>query len=209
MKEYKGKIILTSIVTCLPIVVGLLLWNRLPDRMATHFGAGNVPDGWSSKEFAVFGLPLILTALHIFTIIVTLNDPKKKNIGSKMLSLIFWIVPVISCIICLVTYSYSLEIKINIGLIVNLCVGVTFVLLGNYMSKNRQNYTVGIRLPWTLNSQENWNRTHRLASVLWVIAGIIFIINSFLENSIVMIAVLIIITVIPAVYSFVLHQKGI
>ena len=89
MKENRMKIIITSLITLAPILIGVLFWNRLPDQIATHFGQGNVPDGWSSKPMAVFGLPLILVALHLFCIFITLNDPKKKNIGRKILPIIF------------------------------------------------------------------------------------------------------------------------
>ena len=73
MKEYRGKIILTSVVTVLPIVIGLLLWNRLPDTIATHFTFDNVANGWSSKPFTVLGLPIILTVLHLVAVTVSLN----------------------------------------------------------------------------------------------------------------------------------------
>lgn len=212
MKElrlHRKKLILTTILTCFPMLVGLLLWNRLPDTIATHFGTDNTPNGWSSKPFAVIGLPLLLTALHLFAVTVTLHDPKRKNIGAKIFGLIFWIIPAVSMICCLATYAYALALPVDIGLLVNLLVGIVFILLGNYMSKNHQNYTVGIRLPWTLDSTENWNKTHRLASVLWIIAGIVFIANSFFQYTFVTLAVIAAAAIVPMVYSFILHTKGI
>ena len=97
MKEYK-EMMITSLITILPMFVGLLLWNRLPDTMATHFGSDNTPNGWSSKTFAVIGLPLFLLLLHWFSVGVTLNDPKKKNIGKMMFTVVFWIIPIVSVI---------------------------------------------------------------------------------------------------------------
>lgn len=79
MKKYKKQLILSSIVTLLPILIGLFLWNRLPDTIATHFGSDNVANGWSSKPFVVFGLPLILLGIHLFCLFTTMNDPKKKH----------------------------------------------------------------------------------------------------------------------------------
>lgn len=209
LRPYRKKLILTTLLTCFPILVGLLLWNRLPDTVATHFGTNNAPDGWSSKAFAVIGLPLLLTVVHLFAVTVTLHDPKKKNIGTKIFGLIFWTVPAVSMICCLSTYAYALGIPVDIGRIVHLLVGAVFILLGNYMSKNHQNYTVGIRLPWTLDSAENWNRTHRLASVLWIIAGIVFIANGFFQNTFVTFAVIAAAVIVPMAYSFILHTKGI
>ena len=207
MKQYKGKIILTSIITLLPMMVGVLLWNKLPDTVATHFGSNGEANGWSSKAFAVFGLPAFLFVVHIFCVAVTLNDPKKRNIGKMMLTMIFWIVPVCSIIANGSTFAYALGIQVDFNLVVGGMLGILFLVLGNYMSKNQQNYTVGIRLPWTLNSEENWNKTHRLASKLWVAAGIVFLLNIFLRSDVILIGALVLTVVIPAVYSFILYKK--
>ena len=83
MKSYKKTIIITTLITLLPILFGLALWNKLPDTIATHWGADVQANGWSSKAFAVFGLPCILAVTHLFTVCVTLNDPKKNNIHKK------------------------------------------------------------------------------------------------------------------------------
>ena len=66
-KKYKTTLILTTLISLFPMVIGLLLWNRMPDTIATHFGTNNVPNGWSSKTMAVIGIPLLLAALQIFT----------------------------------------------------------------------------------------------------------------------------------------------
>lgn len=208
MKENKSKVIITSIVTVFPMFIGFLLWNRLPEKIATHFGSEGA-DGWSTKLFAVVIFPLILLVIHLFCLGVTLNDPKKRNIGNMMMSVIFWIVPVVSLVSNLSIYGYALGMDLNIDMIVGILVGVMFLLLGNYMSKSHQNYTVGIKLPWTLNSEENWNRTHRLAGKLWIFAGILFIGNIFFQNWQIPFVVTIAVVIIPMIYSFLLYKKGI
>ena len=208
MKENKSKVIITSIVTVFPMFIGFLLWNRLPEKIATHFGSEGA-DGWSTKLFAVVISPLILLVIHLFCLGVTLNDPKKRNIGNMMMSVIFWIVPVVSLVSNLSIYGYALGMDLNIDMIVGILVGVMFLLLGNYMSKSHQNYTVGIKLPWTLNSEENWNRTHRLAGKLWIFAGILFIGNIFFQNWQIPFVVTIAVVIIPMIYSFLLYKKGI
>lgn len=208
MKENKSKVIITSIVTVFPMFIGFLLWNRLPEKIATHF-SGGVADGWSTKLSAVVFLPIVLLVIHLFCLGVTLNDPKKRNIGNMMMSVIFWIVPVVSLVSNLSIYGYALGMDLNIDMIVGILVGVMFLLLGNYMSKSHQNYTVGIKLPWTLNSEENWNRTHRLAGKLWIFAGILFIGNIFFQNWQIPFVVTIAVVIIPMIYSFLLYKKGI
>ena len=208
MKENRMKIIITSLITLAPILIGVLFWNRLPDQIATHFGQGNVPDGWSSKPMAVFGLPLILVALHLFCIFITLNDPKKKNIGRKILPIIFWMIPIISLLVNSATYGIALGLKIDIELIVSLLLGLLFIIFGNYMSKIRQNYTVGIRLPWTLRSEDNWDKTHRLAGKLWIVGGVLVLFNVFLKWTGFLIGILLVIVFVPMVYSYALYWKA-
>ena len=209
LKKYKKTLIITSIITISPMLVGLLLWNRLPDMIATHFGSDNTVDGWSSKPFAVFGLPLILLAIHLLCVFVTSADPKRKNISDKFFKWILWIVPIISVAACLACYAVSLGVNVDMGMTVNILVGIVFIIVGNYMHKVKPNYTVGIKLPWTLNSEENWNRTHRMASWFWMIAGIIFIVNAILQIEWFIIPVLVILLVVPIVYSYLLYRKGI
>ena len=92
IKANKNTLLITSIVTMLPVLAGVLLWNRLPDMMATHFGADNQADGLSSKAFAVFGIPLIGLVILWVAAFVTAHDPKKQHISPKMFSLVLWII---------------------------------------------------------------------------------------------------------------------
>ena len=216
MKKYKTTIIITTLITLLPIVIGLFLWNKLPDTLATHWGSDGTANGWSSKTFSVFGMPLILTAIHVLCLFVTLNDPKKKNIHKKPMALIFWLVPVISLLANCSTYLIALGVDFSIEIFISALIGVFFIVLGNYMPKLQQNYTIGIKLPWTLNSEENWNRTHRLGGKLYIVMGIAMILMSFIDSLLgseaaawIILSVITIGAIIPAAYSFYLYKKGI
>lgn len=210
LKKNKGYLILTGIITLLPILLGILLWNRLPETMATHFGSNGEANGWSSRGFAVFGLPLFLLAIHALCASVTAFDPRRRNISDKMYHLILWICPVCSLFCGAGIYTYALGLNLNFSMAVELFIGLLFIIIGNYLPKCRQNYTVGIKLPWTLADEENWNRTHRLAGFIWVPCGIIFIINSFLQigTAYVFFILLGVMVLVPAVYSFVYYQKN-
>lgn len=209
MKQYMKTIILTCVITVFPMVIGLLLWNKMPDTVVTHWGAGNEANGWSSKVFAVFGMPILMTAVQFLCVVFTVNDPKKKNISHKMLTLVFWIIPVISWVCCLMIYGNAAGIKTDVGLITNLIIGVLFILIGNYIPKSKQSYTVGIKLPWTLDSEENWNRTSRLAGKLWIVGGLLFCVNAFFQMEAVLFAVILLLVLVPVVYSFTLYKRGI
>ena len=201
--------IITSIIILTPIVAGLLLWNQLPAEMATHFGSDGEPDGWSSKEFAVIGLPLFLLAVHWFCAAFTGVDPKKENISNKMMTLVLWICPVIAIVGDGSMYLYALNNSINTTIIGVILVGCLLLVLGNYMPKMKQSYTLGIKLPWTLNSEENWNRTHRLAGWITMLAGVIVLIGGFTEQFWTVFVAIALVAVVPTIYSYVLYKKGV
>lgn len=209
IKKNLKTMIITSIIILAPIVVGLMLWDQLPAEMATHFGEDGQPNGWSSKPFTVFGLPLILLAVHWFCVAFTDADPKNKNISNKMMMLILWICPVVSIMGCGSTYMYALDNSINTTTTATLFMGCVFLVIGNYMPKMKQSYTIGIKLPWTLESEENWNRTHRLAGYTFMLGGIVTILAGFMQQFWLIMVGLFVASMIPTIYSYVLYKKGI
>ncbi len=208
MKINKKLLFITTIIILLPIVIGLILWEQLPAEMATHWGFDNQPNSWSSKGFTVFGIPGIMAALHVFCLVATYADPKKNNIGGKAIGIVYWIIPAVSLVVTSFTYIYALGTEVNIGMICCLLIGILFVVLGNYLPKAKQNFTFGYKIPWTLYSEDNWNKTHRLAGWLMVACGFVFIVNAFVLSKWVFFVCLVAI-VVPIIYSFILYKKGI
>ena len=209
IKRNLKTMIVTSIVTLIPILVGIILWDQLPDQMATHFGANGQPDDWSSKEFVVFGLPLLLVALQWIIAGITSTDPKKQNISDKMFSLMLWLVPAVSIVGCGSTYAYELYDSINILTIGTALLGMVLLITGNFMPKMKQSYTLGMRFSWTLNSEENWRRTHRLGGYVWMISGILTVCLGLLNMTQFVLPIIFFTAIIPAIYSFVLYKKGV
>ena len=209
LKANKRTLIVASIVTVLPILAGLYFWGRLPDMMATHFATNGQADRFSSKAVAVFGFPLALLGLEWLGALVTSRDPKRQNISPKMFSLALWLVPAVSLAASASMYAYNLGYQTGVIFWSELIMGALFIVLGNYLPKARQNYTIGIRIPWTLANEENWNRTHRLAGFLWVAGGIITLIAAL--TGLIKITWLVVMfsamAVIPCVYSFLLHTR--
>ena len=207
-KELKKTLTLTTIITLLPILVGLIYWNQLPDKMATHFDMEGTPNGWSSKWFAVIGIPIFLALVNVLCTILTETDPRRHKYPEKMMKLVYWICPVISWVCAGTVISYGLGMEFfNMPQFASFFVGILFVVIGNYLPKVKQNYYMGIKLPWTYSDEENWNRTHRMAGKLWVAGGIVILLNVFLGISGLEILVLILMVVIPTVYSFLYSRK--
>ena len=182
MKNYKKMGLLTIVVTLLPILLGLLLWSKLPDQVPMHWGINGEVDGWESKARAVFFMPCFCAAMQLFLLVMTSIDPRKKAIHRKPMMVVIWLIPVLSLVMNVAIYLIALGFKVNMVEIILVLLGAFFVLLGNYMPKLKKNYTVGIKVPWALNSEENWIRTHRFGGKVYVVTGIVCIITGLLVN---------------------------
>ena len=207
IRQHKKMILLTSIITLFPIFIGLLLWNQLPDSLATHWGINNEPNGYASKTFAVFGLPLIMLLGHAVSVIAMNIDPKVKNISEKVYFVILWIIPLLSLFVCNVLYGYNLGYQLDMGFFSSLLIGVLYIILGNFIPKIKQNYTIGFRVSWALNDADNWFNTHRFGGKCMVIGGIVLIITSPLKNIWIIIAAAIIPCILPVIYSYLYYRK--
>ena len=174
--------LLTIVVTLLPILLGLLLWSKLPDQVPMHWGINGEVDGWESKARAVFFMPCFCAAMQLFLLVMTSIDPRKKAIHRKPMMVVIWLIPVLSLVMNVAIYLIALGFKVNMVEIILVLLGAFFVLLGNYMPKLKKNYTVGIKVPWALNSEENWIRTHRFGGKVYVVTGIVCIIIGLLVN---------------------------
>lgn len=209
IKQYPKKILLTSIVTLFPIIIGMLLWNQLPDLIATHFNANNQPDGYSSKMFAVFGFPVIILVIHLIFVIIMSIDPKSKNINKKIFSIVLWICPFVSLLICNALYGYTLGYLTNIDFLASFLIGIFFIVLGNFIPKIKPNYTIGFRIPWALVDPDNWYHTHRFGGKCMVIGGALLIITAPFFNILVLLVLVIIPCFLPVIYSYLYYRKKI
>ncbi len=214
IKKNKSKVILSAIIILLPILFGIMMWNDLPNTMTTHFGADGNADGFSGKAFAVFGLPCILLAFHFVCLLFTLLDKQQKEQSPKALGMIFWIVPVISLLVNGMMYRAAFGKEVDTSFFTPALIGLMFILMGNYFPKIKQNRTLGIKVPWALHNEENWNKTHRLGGKIYVIGGLVLLFSVFLPlNAMIwiMVSVITAIAVIPTAYSYYLykqHQKA-
>lgn len=202
---------LTTIVCLLPLILSVALYNKLPELVPIHFNYEGVPNNYAPKAVAAFGLPVLMAVINLFVHFKVNNDPKKMNVSSALKYLGKWSIPVVSVILMNATLFISLGYNIPIKVISLSVVGVIIVAFGNYLPKCKQNYTIGIRLPWTLNSEENWNKTHHMSGYLWIIGGICMIlgINIQIQGIPLILIVILIIIAVPFFYSYWLYKKGI
>ena len=210
LKENKWKILLSTLATFIPMFVGMILWNKLPDPMPIHWNAMGEVDGWASKAVAVFGMPAILAALNLVCHIATGSDKKNKNQSKKVVSIIFWLVPIIANVTCTMVYLTAMNIEVNTLNIAAALLGIVFAIIGNYLPKCKLNYTIGIKIVWTLESEVNWLATHRVAGRVWLGGGIIIALSALLPTNIlvwVVLPVLVLMAAIPLIYSYVFFRR--
>lgn len=207
IKKFKGALIVTSLTMLLPILVGLLLWDKLPEQVPSHWGINGEVDGWCSKTQAVFLMPCVMLAMHWLCVLVSYLDPKKVDYNKKSFLLVLWICPVINLLLNTLVYATALGYAINVEIILPLFMGVLFLLIGNYLPKCKQSYTLGIKLPWTLHNEENWNKTHRFSGKVWVTGAIVILATAFLGSFWILLGVLIVMVALPTIYSDCLHRK--
>ena len=210
MKNSKWELLLTSLVCLLPLPVGAALYPRLPEIMVTHWNFSGNANGWSSRAATVFGLPLFILALHLVCFYAESRETK-KNTNPVLRTVLLWFCPAVSLLGGAVTLGTGLGYEMHISTVVPVFGGLLFLILGNYLPKIRQNRTMGIKLPWTLQSEENWTRTHRLAGFLWVAGGLLLILLTLLGlgSTWVYAAVTAAMVLIPGFYSWELHRKGV
>lgn len=211
MKLNKKLMILTTVLCLLPMLAGAAVYNRLPMQIATSFGLDGRPNGYSGRAFTVFGLPCLMAALNLFLHVVVAKDPKRANAGTAMKTICLWLPPMLTILLYALTVSTALGYDTRVDTLIPCLTGVLLVLVGNYLPKTRQNRTMGIRVKWTLESEENWNRTHRMTGFVWVAGGFAFLLLTLLHlwNGWLLTAFLAVIILIPMLYSWQLHKKGI
>ncbi len=208
-KKINLSMVLTTIICLLPVILSVILYSQLPDKIPIHFNISGQPDNYAAKFVACFILPFAFAILNLFVHFILNSDPKKANSSETMKTISKWIIPVLSVICLPISLFLSLGKNIPVHIIIPALVGVLILVCGNYLPKNRQNYTVGIKLPWTLHSEENWNKTHRMAGFLWMIGGAIIIIISFFQfiNIAIVLVIVIILTIVPVIYSYILYRR--
>ncbi len=199
-----------------PLVYLALAWNKLPDQVVMHFDWSGKPDRYGSKNELLI-LTLALTAFTPVLYFILSNiykiDPKKNAAENKnrLRSLAYGLVVFMSALLCMIIYSsVKGNLSFNTGIILA-GTGLLFAFIGNYMHNIKPNYFAGFRLPWTLENEENWKRTHALGGKLWFGGGLLLaVLCLFLPPKIatvVFIIVMIIITFIPIIFSYRLFRE--
>lgn len=204
MKFIKYKtLIVTSLVCLLPVLLGVALWEKLPDTMAIHFDINNNPDNFAPKSFVVFGLPVLMVLLQIFCCFINDVNAKKHGERKKFEMATKWIIPVMSIILQTVTLGYGLGWNVDIRKVAMLIVGGVLLVVGNYLPKFDyiKNYDI---------NAEKARKINRFIGFETVVLGILFLISILLPPvfSVACLFLMIPYVIIGIVYGIKVGKKG-
>ena len=196
-------------------IAGLLLWNQLPEQMASHWNINDQVDGYMSKFWGVFMMPLITLGMFLLFLIIPSINPLKANIAKfRGVFNLF-----ITFIMGFMIYIHALTLAWNLGYTgfkmstsMLPALGLLFIFIGFMLRKAKRNFFIGIRTPWTLSSDYVWDKTHQLGAVLFMTSGALAFIGSFFGGMAAfwfLFAPLMGSTIFLLVYSYVLYQREI
>ena len=205
--------IVVLIMIAVATVAGLLLWNRLPDEMASHWNANDQVDGYLPKVWGVFLLPLIGLGMFALLRVVPFIDPLKANIAQFRETLNLFIVLIVAFFVYLygLTLAWNLgynNFRMSAGMLP--AIGLLLIFIGFIMRRAKRNFFIGIRTPWTLSSDAVWNETHRIGAVLFIISGALAFLGGFFGGQVafwMFFAPLMGSTLFLLVYSYVLYRR--
>ena len=192
-----------------PFIISAVFYTRLPDQVPTHWNAANEINGYSSRLMACFGIPAFMLAMAVLVNVSYFVDPKRANIARsrELRQIVRWFIVLLAILVQIITVSAGLGREINVGLLTSVPIGLLFIAIGNYMPRCYQNYVLGIKLPWTLANEENWNKTHHVAGFVWTAGGILMVVCGALGKSVMYFVIVIAVILIPTVYSYLLYRR--
>lgn len=194
-------------------IAAFLIYPKMPDMVPIHWNIQGEVDGYGSRFFGTFLMPLVNLGMYVLLLVTPKLDPKRANyekFGSSYRIIRFTLHLFFALIFALTVYA-SLGHPIDVSLWIPAGVSVLFIILGNVMGRVRHNYFVGFKFPWTLASEEVWQRTHRFGSKLMVLGGVFALVSVFLTEGnfrfILMMTGIMLPTIITTVYSYVIYRQ--
>ena len=212
MKKTTKTQIFISILSFLPLILILAVYSKLPDKVPMQWDFGGYVRYDDKNNLFLMAIMAIVFAV-MFPLLPKI-DPKKKNYdkfgssyqGFQIFIMLFLLFVTAFCII-----EAFRPNTLNVPMLACILLGVLFAVIGNMMPRFRSNWFCGIRTPWTMSSDENWTKTHRLGGRMFFIAGIIILFYALVPSqyfhSEVIAVVLIIACIVPSVYSYLLYKK--
>ncbi len=211
MKKDKMFVIIVTAIIVISIVASLILYSRLPEKMASHWNARGEVDDYMPRIWGAFLMPVVMLLLALLLFFIPKIDPLKQNI-LKFKDYYYAFITFLSAYLLLVHLHillWNAGIKISINISMSILSGPLFYFVGILLEKAKRNWFIGIRTPWTLSSDTVWEKTHKQGSVLFKICGVLSVIGAFFGRFAVyfIIVPVLAVSLYLIVYSYVEFQK--
>ncbi len=192
-------------------LVGAATYSQMPEQMATHWNSSGVADGYSGKFVGVWGLPLVMLGTYLLLVFLPYIDPNRKNI-ERFSKQWFWFIAIFEGFFL---YLYVLSLwwngvgEFNFGKPLIGAIGVLFIVLSRLIAVAKQNYTIGIRTPWTLANETSWDKTHSLGAKLFLGLGLLTLLGIIkpVIGVVVLIGGAVLVLIISMVYSYQIYKQ--
>jgi len=189
-------------------IASAVVFPRLPETMPTHFDMSGQPNGWSSRLFGAWVVPLFLILMWGLLRVLPTIDPRGSNYakfggafdGMIVSIMLFMLALHIVMLRAALGYPAAMQRVVPIG------VGVLLAVIGNLLPRARPNWFIGIRTPWTLSSDRVWEKTHRFGGHVFVAGGILIVLAALVTEQwahIVLVTVVLLCTAAVFIYSYV------
>lgn len=203
--------IIAFLIVAASFVAGVYFYPLLPNRVASHWGIDGEVDGYVSRFWGAYLMPIVGAGLWLLLLIVLRVDPKKHNI-EKFLKHFDWFIVLLFLFLA---YLFGLVLIWNLGYSFELirwlspAFTILFFSAGVLISNAKMNWTIGIRTPWTLSSEKVWNKTHKTGGILFRISGILALFGTLLPRHAAwfILAPVIVSAVIVVVQSYVEYHR--
>ena len=186
MKVFAPQELIPVLLIAATAAAGFAVYNQLPNLVPTHWGISGEVDGWSNRSFFVWWFPAFMLFLHLVLTFIPLIDPRRENIvaAAREYFILRTSFVVFLCVLYISMLSSALGFAVNIKIVVMLCTALLLFILGSLLPAFKRNYTIGIRLPWTLESDEVWDAVHRTGKTVFRALAAIVAVLAFLPDRI-------------------------
>lgn len=183
MKFKKTDLIIISLIL-FSFIIGIYLYPKMPERMASHWNIKGEADDYLSKFWGLFLIPLISIGLFLLYLTIPKIDPLKENIKKfrEYFDGFFILLFLFLFYVYLLTIFWNLGLKFNIAQAIVPALAILFYYCGVLLEKAKRNWFIGIKTPWTLSSDKVWDKTHRLGGKLFKITGLFVLLGIFFKE---------------------------
>lgn len=207
----KNIIIVNLLIIFLSFLIGVYFYPRMPELIASHWNSQGQVDGYMSKFWGLFIMPLVSFGLLLLLLFVPKLDPLKANIKKFRIYYDFFILIFVLFLfyLHLLTIFWNLGIKFDMNLVLPPAFGMLFFYIGILTEKAKRNWFIGIRTPWTLSNDEVWKRTHKIGGKMFKTAGLLAIFGIFFNDYALYFSIIpvIFVAVYTVIYSYFEYKK--